>query len=365
MSTMRAVRLTHWGQSPVVVDVPVPVPGAGEVLVAVEAAGLCQSDLHLMDGRAGDFPFDLPFTLGHEIAGRVAELGAGVDESWRGRSVAVYAIHSCGTCRSCRAGRENYCRALTGAIGPGIGHDGGLAEYVLVRDLRQLVPADGIDAVSLAPLTDAGLTAYHAIRTNLEAVGGGAEVGAVLVIGVGGLGHLAVQILQATTSARVVAVDPRAEARDSALAHGADRAHAALDDAVAEHPREGFDLVLDFVGIPDTAETALTALAPGGTLVLVGSGGAEAAVGKNRGLNRGWSVSAPFWGPRVDLERVIDLAARGRLGAETEVWDLERVPEAYDRLRQGRIRGRAVVQPDMHRARDSAARGATHQGAPL
>lgn len=364
MTTMRAVRLTHWGQPPVVLDVPVPIPGPGEVLVAVEAAGLCQSDLHLMDGRPGDFPFELPFTLGHEIAGRVAELGAGVEESWRGRSVAVHAIHSCGTCRSCRAGRENYCRTLTGAIGPGIGHDGGLAEYVLVRDLRQLVPADGIDAASLAPLTDAGLTAYHAIRTNLEAAGEDGEVSAVLVIGVGGLGHLAVQILQATTSARVVAVDPRAEARDSALDHGADQAHASLGDAVAEHSREGFDLVLDFVGSPETAETALTVLAPGGTLVLVGSGGAEAAVGKSRGLSRGWSVNAPFWGPRADLERVIDLAAAGRLGAETEPWDLERAPEAYDRLRQGRIRGRAVVHPAVHRARDSADRGATHQGAP-
>jgi alcohol dehydrogenase, propanol-preferring len=224
MNTMRAVRLVHWGEPPVIVDVPVPAPGPGEVLVAVEAAGLCQSDVHLMDGRPGDFPFELPFTLGHEIAGRVHELGAGVDASWLGQRVAVHAIHSCGDCRACRGGRENYCRLLTGAIGPGIGQDGGLAEYVLIRDVRQLVPAAGIDAVLLAPLTDAGLTAYHAVHQNLAPRGHERS----LVIGVGGLGHLAVQVLQASSVEHIVAVDPRAEAREDALGMGAHRAHASL-----------------------------------------------------------------------------------------------------------------------------------------
>lgn len=370
MTTMRAVRLTHWGEVPVVVDVPVPVPGPGEVLVAVEAAGLCQSDLHLMDGRPGDFPFEPPFTLGHEIAGRVYDVGAGIDGSWLGRSVAVHAIHSCGTCRSCLAGRENYCHTLTGAIGPGIGEDGGLAEFVLIRDPRQLVPAPGLDPGCLAPLTDAGLTAFHAVRGARDLLGEGSRV---LVIGIGGLGHLAVQILRSTTPAGIVAADPRPEARASALEHGAHRVHETAEEAAVERDGDGsdvgFDVVVDFVGSPDTTEAALTCLAPGGRLVLVGSGGARAAVGKHRGLSRGWSVSAPFWGPRADLERVIALAAEGRLRADTEPWTLEQVPDAYDRLRRGLVQGRAVVHPGAHRgagrpaATDRAVDRATDQGA--
>ncbi|HSV38022.1 MAG TPA: alcohol dehydrogenase catalytic domain-containing protein, partial [Nocardioidaceae bacterium] len=112
---MQALRLTAWGQDPELVRVPVPQPGPGELLLLVEAAGLCHSDLHVMDSAS--LPYDLPFTLGHEVAGTVVAVGSGVSHDWLDEAVAVHGVWSCGECRRCRAGRENYCFELTGPIG--------------------------------------------------------------------------------------------------------------------------------------------------------------------------------------------------------------------------------------------------------
>src|SRR5215218_8897997 len=203
---MRAIRLTAWEQPAQLVEVAEPEPGPGEVLVRVAGAGLCHSDLHLMHWRAGALPYELPFTLGHEVAGTVAALGPGADSLEVGEPVLVYGPWGCGRCRACSIGAEHLCDGGGTARGAGLGRDGGLAEYMVVPSPRLTVPLDGLDPVAAAPLADAGLTPYHAIRRVVHTLGPGTSA---IVIGVGGLGHVAVQLLKALSSVRVVAVDRR------------------------------------------------------------------------------------------------------------------------------------------------------------
>ena len=339
-ATMRAVRLTAWGAPPELVEVPVPVPQGNEVLLRVDAAGLCHSDLHVMDAPPGELPYRLPFTLGHEIVGTVVAVRSAADEDLIGWSYAVHGIWSCGRCRMCRTGLDNYCAALTGPIGGGLGSDGGLAEYVIVPSSRHLVHADGLDPAALAPLTDAGLTALHAVRPHLPRLAGGSAV----VIGVGGLGHLAVQLLARSGATALVAVDTRHEARQLALRLGATTAVAKTGDLGDALAGGRADLVVDFVGAEATV-AAVASLAPGGDYVLVGSAGAPMTVGKGVGLSRGWAVSAPFWGPHADLVETVSLAAAGALRAEVETFCLDDALDAYERLRTGSVHGRAVVVP--------------------
>lgn len=345
--TMRAVQLTAWQSEPEVRVIPVPQPGPGELLLRVDAVGLCHSDLHVMDCAPGTLPYALPMTLGHEVAGTVVEVGDGVAASWLDRLAVVHGVWSCGTCPNCRRGQENHCLHLERRVGCGLGKPGGLAEYVLVPSERQLVAADGISAAKLAPLADAGLTAHHAIRLHRDAID---RDSTVMVIGVGGLGHLAVQILAQTTAAHIVAVDTRPAALEVARAHGAHTTAASVGEAInrlgEDRSTPLVDVVLDFVGADGTLSQGAGALAPGGRLVLIGGAGGSMTVAKGRELPLGWHVSAPFWGPRQDLEAVVDLAQRGLVDAEIEVVRFSETLDAYRRLREGDVRGRLVVVPD-------------------
>src|SRR3954453_3999415 len=212
---MQAIRLTAWEQPARLVDVPTPEPGPGEVLLRVAGAGLCHSDLHLMHWPAGALPYALPFTLGHEAGGVVAALGPGADGPDPGTPVLVYGPWGCGRCAACSLGAEMLCEGERRGRGAGLGRDGGLAEYVVVPSARLTLPLDGLDPGAAAPLADAGLTPYHAIRRALGLLAPGTSA---IVIGVGGLGHVAIQLLKALSAARVVAVDRR----DAALALASD-----------------------------------------------------------------------------------------------------------------------------------------------
>jgi propanol-preferring alcohol dehydrogenase len=345
-ATMIALQLTAWQSAPELVEVPVPRPRPGEILIAVEAAGLCHSDLHIMDAPPGAMPFTPPFTLGHEVVGRVVLTGAGVAPEWAGRTVAVHGVWSCGACRNCLLGRDNYCLRLTGPVGCGLGRDGGLAGYMIVDDVRRLVPTDGLDPVLAAPLTDAGLTVFHALSGHRDRL---ADGGVSVVIGIGGLGHLAVQMLRTGTKSAVVAVDVRAPARRLATRLGADAVAGTPGEAAAAvadlSAGGGADLVLDLVGAAETLRAGAELLAGGGALVVVGSAGGVLPIGKGAGMPRGWTISAPFWGPKNDLGAVLGLARAGTLTATADVVGLAGAAEAYERLRQGRVDGRIVVVP--------------------
>jgi alcohol dehydrogenase, propanol-preferring len=343
---MRALRLTEWQSDPIVAQIPVPEPHGSEVLVEVGAAGLCRSDIHIMGSPAGVYPYELPFTLGHETAGRVAALGPGASGVEVGDHVVVYSRWGCGACWQCANGRDNACaRTQRGPHGGGLGRDGGLAEYLVVPSARYLVPAAGLDPVAAAPLTDAALTSYHAAKLSLGQLRPGTTA---LVIGVGGLGHLAVQILKAISPVRIVAVDVRSAALEIARAAGADAVLSAdgltADDVRAETGPDGATVVLDFVGNDATLALAAASVAQGGDVTFVGRGGGELRVAPGL-IPYESTVRMPTWGTVAELAEVVALAAAGAIHSEAEVYGLDDAVTAYGKLRQGDVLGRAVVVP--------------------
>jgi alcohol dehydrogenase, propanol-preferring len=340
---MRAVQLVRWQAEPELREVEVPEPGPGEVLVKVAAAGLCHSDLHVMGWPEGKFPWELPFTLGHENAGIVAALGQGVTRLDVGEAVVVYGPWGCGACTQCIRGAENLCDHRFGR-GCGVGYDGGLAEYVLVPSQRLLVPIGDLDPLHAAPLTDAALSPYHALKSQLWRLVPGSSA---VVIGVGGLGHVAVQLLRELSPARIVAIDLREQSRRLAVETGA----TALDanglepaDVRAELGGEGATLVLDFVGNDQTLALAAGTLAIGGHVCLVGVGGGTFPMAFGT-TPLEWSLSRPSWGTLPELYEVVALARAGAIHIEVEQLRLDEAIDGYRRLRAGAVNGRAVVVP--------------------
>jgi len=343
---MQALRLTEWQSDPVITEVPVPEPQGSEVLVEVAAAGLCRTDLHIMSSPPGSYPYQLPFTLGHESAGRVAALGPQASGFEPGDSVVVYSRWGCGTCWQCTHGRDNACvRTHSGPHGGGLGRDGGLAEYLLVPSARYLVPTPGLDPVRAAPLADSALTSYHAVKLSLPQLH---STSTVVVIGVGGLGHMAVQILKAITPARIVVVDLRSAALEMAHAAGADVTLSAdgltAEDVRAATDPDGASVVLDFVGNDTTLALAAASVAQGGDVTFVGRGGGELRVAPGL-IPYETTVRMPTWGTVEELAEVVALAAAGKIHSETEVYGFDDAVSAYGKLRQGDVLGRAVVIP--------------------
>lgn len=341
---MQAFRLTA-PHTTELQDVEQPSPGAGEVLVRVAAAGACHSDLHIIESDDA-LGMAVPVTLGHENAGWVEALGPGVTGLERGQPVAVYGIVGCGVCVACLAGLDNQCRTIPPG-GIGLSRDGGMAEY-LVAPARQLLPVGDLDLAQAAPLTDAGLTPYHTVNACREGLVPGSTC---VVIGVGGLGHMAIQILKATTAVRVIAVDVSDEALALAASLGADHPVASNPEAagyirdLVGPPPGGADVVIDCVGRQSTLDLAAAVVSTGGQIAIVGLGGGS--LGMAAGAKVPWEVRVvnPFWGTRRELAEVIALARTGRIKAHVETFPLASAAEAYERLRAGSLRGRAVILP--------------------
>lgn len=346
---MQAYRLTRWQEPARLEDVPVPEPRAGEVLVRIGGAGACHSDLHLMDWPEGQLPFGPPFTLGHENAGWVAALGDGVDGLEIDEPVAVYGPWGCGRCRACRSSRENYCerQAEIGVFGGGLGRDGGMAPYMLVPSPRLLLPLGDLDPRDAAPLSDAALTPYHAIRRALGRLHPGTTA---VVIGVGGLGQMAVQLLRALTSARIVSVDLDPAHLERSRDLGSD-VQLLPDDRAAGEIGEltggrGASLVLDVVGSTETIALATAVVAVDGQLTVLGLAGGSLEWTAMGVLPWASSLSSTYWGSAIELIEVLDLARAGRIHTDVERFPLAEAPAAYAALREGRIRGRAVICPN-------------------
>lgn len=344
---MKAVQYRSVGADPEVVTVPCPRPGPGQVLLKVTAAGVCHSDIAVMSMPAEALSFPLPLTLGHEGAGTVAALGEGVTGLALGDSVAVYGPWGCGTCPMCAQGKENYCTraAELGIRPPGLGAPGAIAEYLLVDDPRHLVPLGGLDPVTAVPLTDAGLTPYHAIKTSLPRLTPGSTA---VVIGTGGLGHVAIQLLRALTPARVIALDVTEDKLRLAREVGAHET-VLSDPAAADRVREltgglGAQAVFDFVGAPPTAATATACAAVEGDVSIVGIGGGAASVGFGTTAHD-VAVRSPYWGSRSELIEVLELARSGAVDVHVETYTLDDAPTAYEHLHEGRVKGRAVILP--------------------
>lgn len=348
---VRALRLLDWKSDPELVEVPDPEPGPRQLVVKIGGAGACHSDLHLMhDFEPGTLPWAPPFTLGHENAGWVHALGAGVRGLEPGQPVAVHGPWGCGTCERCRVGIDTYCENLAAAPVPGggggLGLDGGMAEYLLVDDARHVVPLpDGLEPVQAAPLTDAGLTPYHAVRRSWPKLLPGSTA---VVIGIGGLGHVGVQILKATTAARVIAVDTRAEALQLGQECGADLAVTAgpdtADEIRAATGGRGADVVIDCVGNDATLALGAAAARTLGDLSIVGIGGGSLAV-SFFGVPYEVSIQTTYWGSRSELVEVLDLGARGLIRPRTTTYQLDEATDVYRRMAAGELQGRPVIVP--------------------
>jgi propanol-preferring alcohol dehydrogenase len=344
---MKAYQLTAWQTPPQLREVEIPEPGPGEVLLKVAGAGACHSDLHLMEWPEGLMNFDLPFTLGHENAGWVEALGAGVEGLEVGEAVAVYGPWGCGRCRACRRSAENYCERQKeiGAFGGGLGLDGGMAEYMLVPHPRLLLPLGELDPRDAAPLSDAALTPYHAVKRSLDLLVPGSTA---VVIGVGGLGHMAVQILRALSPARVIAVDTSDEKLRLAREVGAEEAVMAGEEA-AEAINEatagrGAELVIDMVGSDDTLALSAQIVRFESHLTVVGLAGGTFQFGFGA-LPFECQLTIPYWGSAVELLEVLDLARAGKIRSHVERFPLDRAEDAYEKMRAGTLDGRAVICP--------------------
>jgi len=318
-------------------------------VVAVAGNGLCHSDAMMsrMPGALGEaIGWQVPFTLGHEIGGRVASLGTGVTGFAEGDPVAVISPSSCGHCTWCVRGEDNNC--ADSLVGRGYGTDGGLASFVLVSSARELVKLTNLDPVVAGPLTDAGATSYHAVKRALPRIRPG---GTAVVIGAGGLGSYAVQHLLALTAARVVAIDPVAERLAYATELGAHVTMEGVNPGTAAEvlalTGDGADAVFDFVGIGPTIRAGLRSTRRGGAFALIGAGqGHLADVSLYDVLPKDGEVFTFQASTIADTLDVIALADSGRIRADVDLFPLDRVAEAYESMEAGTLRGRAVVVPD-------------------
>jgi propanol-preferring alcohol dehydrogenase len=349
-ATMKAYRLTEWAKPPRLVEIDIPTPGRGQILIKVGGAGLCHSDIGMMAmpesmGRIAGW--NMPFTLGHEVGGWIAELGEGVTGFAPGDPVVLVSAHSCGHCQYCLTGHDNSC--VETHAGRGYGRDGGLAEYVLVDSPRAVIKLTTLDPRDAGPLSDAGATAYHAVKRVLPKLTPGSTA---VVIGAGGLGMFAIQFLRVMSPATIIAVDQNPNRLALALALGAHDTIAGVDGFTGAAIKEktggaGAEAVLDFVGNDMSLEQGMPAVRSVGSFALVGAGGGTL----NRNL---WSFLPKdgelfsFQGGTIrDLREVIALVEAGRVRNETERFPFSKVDEAYHHLHAGKLRGRAVVTPDI------------------
>jgi propanol-preferring alcohol dehydrogenase len=345
---MLAYRLLKEQRQPEFQEVPEPHAGPGQVVVKVAGSGLCHTDFTVISRERSYWKDEPPpFTLGHEIAGWVEELGSGVKGFRRGDAVAVNpSWASCGRCHMCRSGEENFCLYQKAIRAPGVGYDGGHAPYVLVPESRFLVPIGDLDPIEAAPLTDAGLTTYTAIKSALPVIYPGSTV---VVIGIGGLGFYAVQLLRQLTGARIVAVATREARLKLALEYGADNAIKSGPEA-ADQIREitggiGAAFVLDCVGVNDTLTTGVTMLSWRGRLAMVGAGGGSIPFDFFK-VPPGAQLVTSLNGGGVALKEIVDMAALGRIKTLADRYPLSAVKQAYDDFKQGHLVGRAVVIPE-------------------
>jgi propanol-preferring alcohol dehydrogenase len=343
---MQAARFVGVGRPAQIQDVPKPSPGPGQVLIRIGGAGVCHSDLHIMEEDLG---FEPPFTLGHENAGWIAALGQGVTGLKEGDAVAVHGPWGCGRCHACQLSMENYCEnwAEVKGFGGGLGLDGGMAEYMLVPSARLLVPLGDLSPSQAAPLSDAALTPCHAIKRALPHVHAGDTA---VVLGVGGLGHMAIQLLRVLAPLRIVAADVDDRKLEQARKLGADdvvnnhNASGAAERIRSITGPRGAALVLDCVGVQPTMDLGAKVLGRNSVWTIVGLGGGHHDF-KHGSTPYGTSMSIPYWGSRVELMEVIAMAREGRIHAETTEFPLAQAVEVYGRLKKGEIAGRAVLVP--------------------
>lgn len=341
---MKAVRLHAYHQQPVVEEVPEPkAAGPFDVVVRIGGAGVCRTDLHIIEEQwAEKSGVALPYTIGHENAGWVHEVGPAVTNVAVGDTVILHPTPTCGLCRACRAGDDMHC---TDGSFPGINCDGGMAEYLLTsaRACIKLDPRTRPEDV--AALADAGITAYHAVRKAVPLL----YPGTVCVVnGAGGLGHIGIQSLHALTATRIVVVDRNADALDLAKRLGADDtvlADGGHVDAVLELTGgDGAEVVLDFVAEQGAQHDAFAMTRRNGSHFVIGYGG-NIDIPTIDIISTERNVIGNLVGTYNDLVELMVLAQAGKVTLHTKKYPLDAALDALTDLDEGRVRGRAILTP--------------------
>jgi NAD+-dependent secondary alcohol dehydrogenase Adh1 len=344
MSSMRAVQVVGYHQKLEMAEVPVPEPtGPFDVVVKVGGAGVCRTDLHILEGQWADKSgVALPYTIGHENAGWVHAIGSAVTNVGEGDKVIVHPLITCGLCRACRSGDDVHCEA---SQFPGINTNGGYAEY-LKTSARSVVKIDDtLEPSDVAALADAGLTAYHAAAKAARRL---TPRDRVVVIGAGGLGHIGIQVLKALSPAEIIVVDRNPDAVKLAVSIGADHGVVAEGKQVEEVLEltngKGAEVVVDFVGEGGATAEGIAMLRQAGDYHVVGYG-ENIDVPTIDVISTEINFIGNLVGSYNDLCDLMVLAARGAVTLHTVKYRLEDFQSAIDDLDAGRIRGRAILVP--------------------
>ena len=341
---MKAVRLHGYHQQPQLDDVPEPVAkDPFDVVVRIGGAGVCRTDLHIMEGQwdAAMSPA-LPYTIGHENAGWVQEVGSAVTNVAVGDTVILHPTPTCGLCRACRAGNDMHC---VNSSFPGLDSDGGMAEYLLTS-ARACVKLDpSTRPQDVAALADAGITAYHAVRKVVPLLYPGTTA---VVIGAGGLGHIGIQCLAALTATNIVVVDRNPDALTLASELGADRTVVA-DGSQVDTVKDltggaGADVVLDFVAEQGAENEGFAMTGGGGSYSVIGYGG-ELQVPTLDIISTERNVIGNIVGTYNELAELMVLAQSGKVTLHTKTYPLDAAVDALADLDAGKVRGRAILVP--------------------
>ncbi|HLI06837.1 MAG TPA: NAD(P)-dependent alcohol dehydrogenase [Ktedonobacteraceae bacterium] len=341
---MKAVRVHQYHELPTIDEVPEPkVTGPWDVIVRIGGAGLCRTDLHIIEGQwAEKSHVKLPYTIGHENAGWVQEVGSAVSNVAVGDTVIVHPLITCGFCRACRAGDDVHC---TNSAFPGIDTDGGMATY-LKTSARSVVKLDPVlHPKDIAALADAGLTAYHAVKKAARQLYPGTRV---VVIGAGGLGHIGVQCLKALTPAQIIVVDRSPAALELTKNWGADHTVVADGNHVAKVKEItdglGAEAVIDFVGEQGAQQDAAAMLRRAGSDYIVGYGG-NLDVPTIDIISTEINFIGNLVGSYNDLVELMALTAEGKVKLHTAVYPLDAALDAIHDLDTGKLRGRGILVP--------------------
>jgi NAD+-dependent secondary alcohol dehydrogenase Adh1 len=342
---MKAVRVHEYGKPPSIDDVPEPtISGPLDIIVKIDAAGLCRTDLHIIDGQwASRSGVTLPYILGHENAGTVVEVGSAVTTLERGDAVILHPNITCGLCPACRRGDDVHCENKSF---PGLDRDGGMAEYLLTSARSAVKLGEGVLPMHVAALADAGLTAHHAVRKAVPLLPATARA---VIIGLGGLGHIGLQCALALTGAEVIALDRNEEVLHKAEVLGAHRRIRYDDNAVAAvldaTDGKGAEVVFDFVGEYGTEAAGIAMTRDGGFYFVIGYGGKVEAETLEM-ISREISVIGNLVGSYTDLLELMALTERGQVMLSVKTYPLTRALDAISDLEAGRLPGtRAILLP--------------------
>jgi NAD+-dependent secondary alcohol dehydrogenase Adh1 len=342
---MKAVRVHEYGKPPSIDDVPEPtVSGPLDILVKIDAAGVCRTDLHIIEGQwASRSGVKLPYILGHENAGTVVEVGSGVTTLERGDTVILHPNITCGLCPACRRGDDVHCENKGF---PGIDRDGGMAEYLRTSARTAVRLGEGVLPTHVAALADAGLTAHHAVRKAVPLLPATARA---VIIGLGGLGHIGLQCVLALTGAEVIVLDRNEEALHKAQVLGAHRRirydDKAVDAVLDATDGKGAEVVFDFVGEHGTEAAGIAMTRDGGFYFAIGYGG-KVEVETLELINREISTIGNLVGSYTDLLELMALTSRDLVHLSTKIYPLTAALEALDDLEHGRLPGtRAILVP--------------------